>query len=120
MVAPADVICRLGDGPEDSEFEDFEDELDVKSMPLHMYNLLYNFLGSFYCPRWLLARWVGTPANFDSLLPDRDLIQKLHNKLSNVHNSNDNVLKVVRKVRQLDTRRTAQLAVGGLVTGQVL
>ena len=35
----------LGDGPEDSEFEDLEDEFDVKPMPLHMYNLLYNFFG---------------------------------------------------------------------------
>ena len=56
---------------------------------------------------------------FESLLPDRDLTQKSYNKLSNVHNNNNNVLKFVRKVHQLYTRRTAQLAAGGPVTGQV-
>ena len=69
---------------------------------------------------WLLARRVGpmgTPVNFDSLLLDRDLTQKLRNNLYNVHNNNNNVLKIVQKVHQL---YTAQLVAGGPVTGELL
>ncbi len=40
---------------------------------------------------------MGTPANFDSLLPDPDLTRKLHNKLYNVRNNNNNVLKLFER-----------------------
>jgi len=39
--------------------------------------------------------FVGTPVNFDGLLPDRDLNQKSRNKLSKVPNNNENILKNV-------------------------
>ena len=64
--------------------------------------------------------FVGTPVNFDSLLPDQDLTQKSRNKLSNVPNNYENILQDVRKAYQLCTRCTAQLAIGGPVTGEVL
>jgi len=88
----------------------------------HMYSLLYEFLCNFYItPLPLIAAGpVGTPVNFDSLLPDQDLTQKSPNKLSNVPNNNENILQNVRKVYQLYTRCTAQLAIGGPVTGEVL
>src|SRR5258706_11080664 len=38
----------------------------------------------------------------------------------NVHNNNNNVLKIVQKVHQLYTRCMAQLVAGGLVTGELL
>ena len=90
-----------------------------------MYNLLYKFFGNFYCP--CLPPVAAGPVSgahrntyqFESHLPDRDLTQKLHNKLYNVHNNNTDVLKVVRKVHHLYIRCTAQLAIGGPVTGQV-
>ena len=62
---------------------------------------------------------MSEPLNFDSLLPDRDLTQKLHDKLYNVHNNNNNVLEIILKVHQLYTRCTAQLVADGLVTGEV-
>ena len=74
---------------------------DSSCMFSHMCNLLYDFLVIFIvlvCPLWLLARRVvliGTPANFDNLLPDRDLTQKLHNKLYYMHNNNNNILKFI-------------------------
>src|SRR5258706_4853123 len=92
----------------------------------HMCNLLYDFFVIFIALvvlSWLLAWQVGsihTPVNFDSHLPDQDLTQKLHNKLYNVHNNNNNVLKFIRKVHQLYTRHTAQLVAGGPVTGELL
>ena len=63
---------------------------------------------------------MGRPVNFDSPLPDRDLTQKLHNKLYDVHNNNNNVLENFRKMYRLYTRRTAQLAAGGPVSGELL
>ena len=63
---------------------------------------------------------MGRPVNFDSPLPDRDLTQKLHNKLYDVHNNNNNVLEIFQKMYQLYTRRTARLAAGGLVSGELL
>ncbi len=98
----------------------------LSSMFLHMCNLLYDFFVIFIvlvCLLRLLARRVGpigSPANFDSLLPDRDLTRKLHNKLYNMRNNNNNVLKIVRKVHQLYTSCTVQLVVGGPVTGELL
>ena len=90
-----------------------------------MYNLLYNFFGNFYCPclppvaAGPVSGTHGNTCQFESQLLDWDLTQKLHNNLYNVHNNNTNVLKVVWKVHQLYTRCMAQLAIGGLVTGQV-
>src|SRR5258706_5940702 len=98
----------------------------LSSMFLHMCNLLYDFVVIFIvlvCLLRLLARRVGrigSLANFDSLLPDRDLTRKLHNKLYNMRNNNNNVLKIVRKVHQLYTSCTVQLVVGGPVTGELL
>ena len=63
---------------------------------------------------------MGRPVNFDSPLPDGDLTQKLHNKLYDVHNNNNNVLENFRKMYRLYTRRTAQLAAGGPVSGELL
>ena len=91
-------------------------------MFLHMCNLLYNFLVNFIvliCHLWLLAH-MGTPVDFDSLLPDRDLTQKLHNKLNNVRNHNNNVLTKFGKIHPLFTRCTAQLEAGGPVTSELL
>ena len=78
----------------------------LSSMFLHMYNLLYDLfvicLSLFaFCGCWPGDLVILTP------LPDRDLTQKLHNKLSNVHNNNNNVLEYFRKMHQLYTRRTA-------------
>ena len=63
---------------------------------------------------------MGRPVNFDSPLPDGDLTQKLHNKLYDVHNNNNNVLEIFREVYRLCTRRTARLAAGGPVSGELL
>ena len=62
---------------------------------------------------------MGIPVNFDSLLPDRDLTLKSRNKLLKVPNINENILQNMRKACQLYTRCPAQLAIGGLVTGEV-
>ena len=71
------------------------------------------FFGKFYCTCLppVAAGLASGGVDFDDLLPDRDLTQKLHNKLYNVHNNNINVLKIVQKLHQLYTRRTTQLAV---------
>ena len=63
---------------------------------------------------------VGTPVNFDSLLPDRDLTQKSRNKVFKDPNNNKNVLKYAQMAHQLYTTRTAQSAIGGPVTDPLL
>jgi len=67
----------------------------------HMCNLVCDFFVIFIALvflLWLLAQRVGSihsPVNFDSLLPDRDLTQKLHNNLYNVYNNHNNVLQII-------------------------
>jgi len=95
-------------------------------MFLHMCNLLYDFSVIFIaliCLLWLVARrvvFISTHVNFENVLQDRDLTQKLHNNSYNVHNNNNNLLKFVWKVHQLYMRHMAQLVAGGLVTSELL
>src|SRR5258708_1640994 len=91
-------------------------------MFLLMYSLLYDFFCNFPFPPFPLITAdplsdpVGTPVKFD----DRDLTQKLCNKLCKVPNNNKNVLKDVRMAHQLYTMCTARSTMGDLLSDQLL